>query len=81
MTITTETRQGDRMRQVNDSMLESLVNSGYDEPIAFFCECSDPDCYQAVWLTSAEYAEARAEPTWRPLLEAHSAADGADGSW
>lgn len=50
------------LRQVNDLMREGLRNRGPAEPIAFFCECDDPSCYQAVWLRLGEYDALRADP-------------------
>jgi hypothetical protein len=80
MTITRQPRLRAPMRQVNDAMWESLGQGGYSEPIAFFCECADERCYQAVWLTGEDYARARAEPHWSALHEGHvGAALGADG--
>ena len=42
-------------RDANRRMPERLRIAGVDEPIAFFCECDDPACYRAVWLTWSEY--------------------------
>ncbi len=56
-------------REVNELMRASLRLR--DERIAFFCECADASCYQAVWLTCAEYDEARADPEWLALVGGH----------
>ncbi len=43
-------------------------------PIAFFCECGDPTCSEAVWLTGAEYDRARSDSEWVLLHPDHDAA-------
>lgn len=73
-TIIDDARRSERMRQVNDAMWEGLSSGSYSEPIAFFCECADPGCYQAVWLTSEEYASARVDPVWIALQAGHRGA-------
>lgn len=57
------------LRQVNDLMRAGLRNRGPAEPIAFFCECDDPACYRAVWLTLGEYDALRADPRVTLLAE------------
>ena len=42
-------------RQVNDLMRWGLDARDPSEPIAFFCECEQDDCYRPVWLTTSEY--------------------------
>lgn len=58
-------------RQVNDLMRDGLRQRGDREQIAFFCECEDQRCYQAVWMTGPEYDDARADPAWAPLTTGH----------
>lgn len=64
-----EHRPDELMRRANDMIWESLGLGGRREPVAFFCECSDPACYRAVWLTPDEYEAARQEPGWAPLAD------------
>lgn len=68
-------RTSDVMRRVNELICESLVNGGRAEPVAFFCECADPGCYRAVWLTPAEYEEAKTDRGWAALAYGHVAPD------
>lgn len=58
-------------REVNEIMRDGLRARGDPEPIAFFCECRDARCYQAVWLTGPAYDEARADPGWFALVAGH----------
>jgi hypothetical protein len=59
------------LRRVNDLMREGLRRRVSDDPIAFFCECDDPDCFQPVWLTGGEYDLRRADPATIFLAEVH----------
>lgn len=54
-------------------MREGLRRRAETEKIAFFCECADSGCYQAIWLTGSEYDRARIEPGWAALLPGHRA--------
>ena len=71
-------RHPDTMRRVNELISNSLVNGGRDEPVAFFCECDDPDCYRPVWLAPAVYQSARSDPQWVALAEGHIALDASE---
>jgi hypothetical protein len=57
-------------REVNEIMQNTLRGSDC-EPIAFFCECASERCYQAVWLTCAEYDRARADHQWAAIIPSH----------
>ena len=59
-------------RATNSRLGELLQIADVDRPIAFFCECDDPTCYQPVWLTLAEYGWKRP----RSLLVAGSHTSG-----
>jgi hypothetical protein len=59
-------------RQVNDLMRDGLGSRGDFEPIAFFCECSDESCYQAVWLSGPDYERACEDPDWVALVTGHA---------
>jgi hypothetical protein len=58
-----------RKRRANRVVLDGLRRSG--NPIAFFCECDRDDCYQAAWLTCADYERSMRRPRWRALSDAH----------
>ncbi len=45
-------------RRVNDLIWESLQDAR-TQPVAFFCECASPQCFQPVWLTPDEYERVR----------------------
>ena len=62
-------------RQVNEVIREALRDFRDDEPIAFFCECGNERCHQAVWLTGPAYDRARAAPEWLALVPGHLAVD------
>ena len=66
-------RSPDVMRRVNELICQSLANGGREDPVAFFCECEDPGCYRPVWLTPAEYEEARTDSGWAALAYGHVA--------
>lgn len=68
-------RHPETMRRVNEHITDSLVHGGRDEPVAFFCECDDPDCYRAVWLAPVVFQSARSDPSWVALAEGHVAFD------
>ena len=65
-----------RARRANDWMWESLAGRGYD-PIPFFCECGTDGCYEPVWLTAAQYAHRRIDPSWRVMAGAAHPRGGA----
>jgi hypothetical protein len=50
--------QSAHKRRVNDLIQESL-HEAQSQPIAFFCECESPHCFQPVWLTPEEYERVR----------------------
>jgi hypothetical protein len=45
-----------------------------DSPIAFICECIDPDCFATVILSGEEFGAARATPPYLLLKPGHIAA-------
>jgi hypothetical protein len=52
----------------------AILRRSADGPFAqlpYFCECDDPGCLLAVWLTAAEYDLLREEDPHRPLLAGH----------
>ncbi len=58
----------------NDLVWEGLSGSDRTEPVAFFCERSDPGCHKPVWFTLAEYEHARSDPAWVATGSEHDAA-------
>jgi hypothetical protein len=50
------------------------------DPIAFYCECDNPRCFKAVWLTATEYDHARSDPTWEAVVEQHRGGQS-NGGW
>ncbi|HUZ81883.1 MAG TPA: LuxR C-terminal-related transcriptional regulator [Gaiellaceae bacterium] len=67
------TDRGSAKRLVNELMRDGLRIGVDTEPIAFFCECANEDCYQAIWLSASEYDRARADPRWEALIGDHRA--------
>ena len=58
-------------RRINDLIRDGLRHQDADEPIAFFCECSEEHCHQIVWLTGPEYDRARENASWVALIPGH----------
>ncbi len=48
-----------RKRRANNYMRQALQRLDPNEAIPFFCECDDPDCFVAVWLTRSAYDRLR----------------------
>jgi hypothetical protein len=59
-------------RHVNDRIHESLGSE--PKKIGFFCECPRADCFRIVWLSGAQFADARSQPTWAVLDVSHGGA-------
>jgi hypothetical protein len=57
-------------RAVNGAIRQNLA-AAEPEPIAFFCECVDSDCFLPVWLNVADYDAGRADPHWHALRPRH----------
>lgn len=55
------TEPASNKRAVNTALAELLEITDAGEPIAFFCECDDPDCYRPVWLSRTEYERRRVD--------------------
>ena len=62
-----------RKRQTNDYMRHGLQRLDPNEAIPFFCECDDPDCFAAVWLTGLAYDQLGGSPAGRALTATHPA--------
>ena len=60
----TMSRTREILREVNEN-LRRLADADDPEPIEFFCECSEDDCYAAVRLTAAEFdAQTDGDRSW-----------------
>ena len=57
---------------INELVREGLGDDTAGTQIAFFCECGDEQCYEAVWLSAAEYDAGRRDPAWVPLAPGHA---------
>jgi len=55
-----------QIRDANELIREGLRHADASYKVAFLCECEDPSCYDAVWLTCAEYEQRRAAS--QPLI-------------
>ena len=71
MTYVLDSNAGDRLRHANDVLLGMLDGSGWEGPIAFFCECGGAGCYRTVWLTAEDYRAGRDDARWRPWSDRH----------
>lgn len=67
------------IRRANNVMCESLDTGGRADPIGFFCECGDPDCFEQVWLAPEAYDTARGDPSWSALAPGHTPVHDDDG--
>ena len=53
------------VKQEANAMMRASTNA-QPERLPYFCECDDPTCLRAVWLTAEEYDRRKADPA--PLL-------------
>lgn len=77
--VATPVQTPHRMRRVNELISTRLVAAGWVDPIAFFCECSDPHCDRVVLLAPAAYEHARRDPAWVAVAPRHGVALAHDG--
>ena len=56
-------------RDANEALARSAQELGRSAPLAFLCECADPDCWSSVTLDLVQYQALR--HVWAPVL-AHS---------
>jgi hypothetical protein len=54
-------------RGLNELLFEDHRGRADPDAVGFFCECPDPACRRAIWLTTAEYDQASTTPG-RPAL-------------
>jgi hypothetical protein len=64
-------RESTSMRGVNTTVRALSGSFTRSEPIAFFCECHDPTCFGAVWMTPATFDATISGHTSWMLLEGH----------
>ena len=50
-------------RALNEQLSDAATELRIDDRLPFICECAEPSCTTIVRLSSAEYAEIRAQPT------------------
>jgi hypothetical protein len=60
-------------RALNERIRDVEASWRSDEPMAFVCECSNPGCLEAVYLTLDEYAEVTERSDWFVTLPNHVA--------
>jgi len=48
-------RKARLMAEVNSRLRQLAGTLAHSDPIAFFCECSRPDCYAVVWMSSVSF--------------------------
>jgi hypothetical protein len=71
MALPLASRSSTSMHAVNGNLRMLSATFSRPDPIAFFCECRDPTCYAAVWMSAAAFdAEAAGSTTWL-LSEGH----------
>ena len=58
-------------RATNELIRESLQDRDRADMIGFFCECGDPACFEAVWLSLDDYQAERAGPEGTVLTAGH----------
>ena len=63
-------RSSSLMHGVNSNLRALSETFVRADPIAFFCECRDPRCYAAVWMSVAAFDAAAGTTTWL-LSEGH----------
>jgi len=66
-------RNEDHYREINDSIKDKLVHSPivHSGVMPFVCECSRPDCTDAIELTLEEYRRVRSQPIWFAVKPGH----------
>jgi hypothetical protein len=64
-------RESRLMRTVNTAIRRRTELGARSDPIAFFCECRDPDCHATIWMSAAAFDEAMPERSIWLLREGH----------
>jgi hypothetical protein len=68
-----------RFRRSNERLQRAAYSHGFkaDDRVPFLCECADPGCFEAVWLSTNEYEQVRAYPSRFVLVAGHEEEDTA----
>jgi hypothetical protein len=64
-------RNSSSKREANNVLRDGVYGDDPRVAVAFFCECDDSRCYQAVWLTVDAYDGARTDPAWEAVIGEH----------
>lgn len=64
-------RSSSLVRSANESLRTGTTALGPSEQIAFLCECHNPSCYRAVWMSSSAFDAAAADDVTWVLAEGH----------
>jgi hypothetical protein len=64
-------RESSSIRTVNATMRELSGSFTGSEPIAFFCECRNSNCFASVWMSASVFDATVAGHTGWMLLEGH----------
>lgn len=59
------------MRSVNGNLRETSERLGHTDPIVFFCECADTDCFSIIWISAREFDETESNQTGWMLSAGH----------
>lgn len=62
-----------RFRRANERLERAAHSHRFEatDRLPFLCECADPGCFEAVWLSISEYEQVRAHPSRFVLLAGH----------
>lgn len=62
-----------RFRRTNERLERAAYSHRFEaaDRLPFLCECADPGCFEAVWLSMAEYERVRAHPSRFVLVAGH----------
>lgn len=68
-----------RFRRTNERLERAAYSHRFEatDRLPFLCECADPGCFEAVWLSIAEYEQVRAHPSRFVLVAGHEEAEAA----
>jgi hypothetical protein len=62
-----------RFRRANERLERAAQSHQFKagDRVPFLCECADPGCFEAVWLSIDEYEQVRAHPSRFVLVAGH----------
>jgi hypothetical protein len=66
-----------RFRRSNERLQRAAYSHRFkaDDRVPFLCECADPGCFEAVWLSTSEFEQVRAYPNRFVLVAGHEEED------